>query len=180
MEEHINIAVIRRVKPGREAEFEKELREFVQASFEHDGMLGAGMFVPLPGSDSREYGILRTFRNEQDRNEFYKSSLFTAWQERVKSLTEGDPVYRKLNGLEAWFRDPTQAIPPVWKMAIITYIGVDIVTTLLFYAIGPFIQSWPFLVRNSAFNIVVVACLTWVAMPLLTRAFRTWLQTNKD
>jgi uncharacterized protein len=176
MEEHINVAVIRRVRPGREAEFEQALREFVQSSFTQSGVLGAGMFVPVPGSGSREYGVLRTFRNEHEREDFYKSPLFKAWQERVKPLTEGDPAYRKLSGLEAWFRDPSQPNPPLWKMALVTYIGVDVVTSLLFWIIGPWIQNWPFLVRNSVFNVVVVACLTWIAMPLLSRAFKNWLQ----
>jgi antibiotic biosynthesis monooxygenase (ABM) superfamily enzyme len=64
-------------------------------------------------------------------------------------------------------------------MASVTYVGVDVVTTLLFYAIGPMIQNWPFLIRNSAFNIVVVAGLTWIAMPLLTRVFNSWLQPKQ-
>lgn len=179
MNEPIHIAVTRRVRPGCEAEFQQALREFIQASFGHGGVLGAGMFVPLPGSDSREYGVLRTFRDEQERDDFYKSPLFKAWQERVKPLTEGEPVYRKLHGLEAWFRNPNQPNPPLWKMALVTYIGVDVVTTLLFWIIGPLIQNWTFLIRNSAFNVVVVACLTWVAMPLLTRLFNNWLQPKE-
>ncbi len=180
MNEHIHVAVIRRVRPGCEAEFQEALREFIQASFAHGGVLGAGMFVPLPGSGSREYGVLRTFRSEQERDEFYKSLLFKAWQERAKSLTEGEPEYRKLSGLEAWFRNPSQPNPPLWKMALVTYIGVDVVTTLLFWLIGPFIQNWPFLIRNSAFNVVVVACLTWMAMPFLTRIFNNWLQPAQN
>ena len=44
----------------------------------------------------------------------------------------------------------------------------------------PLIQNWPFLIRNSAFNVVVVACLTWLAMPLLTRVFHGWLQPKQD
>ena len=176
MNEYIHVAVTRRVRPGCEAEFQQALREFVQASFAHGGVLGAGMFVPLPGSDSREYGVLRTFQSEKERDEFYQSPSFKAWQERVKPITEGEPAYRKLHGLEAWFRNPSQPNPKQWKMAVVTYIGVDIVTTLLFYVIGPFIQNWPFLIRNSAFNVLVVACLTWLAMPLLTRALQRWLQ----
>jgi antibiotic biosynthesis monooxygenase (ABM) superfamily enzyme len=176
MDERIHIAITRRVRPGCESEFQQALHEFIQASFAHGGVLGAGMFVPLPGSDSREYGVLRTFHNEHERDDFYKSPLFKAWQERVKPLTEGEPVCRKLQGLEAWFRNQQSAQPPVWKMALVTYIGVDVVTTLLFWAIGPLIQNWPFLLRNSAFNVAVVACLTWLAMPLITRVLGKWLQ----
>jgi antibiotic biosynthesis monooxygenase (ABM) superfamily enzyme len=64
-------------------------------------------------------------------------------------------------------------------MAVVTFIAVDIVTSLLFWAIGPFIQNWSFPLRNSAFNVAVVACLTWVAMPLLTRVFHNWLQPTQ-
>lgn len=180
MNEHVHIAITRRVKPGCEVEFEQALREFIQASFAHGGVLGARMFVPLPGSSSREYGVLRTFHNTQERDDFYKSPLFKAWQERVKPLTEDEPVYRELHGLEVWFRDAGQPNPPQWKMALVTYIGVDVVTTLWLWILGPFIQNWPFLIRNSAFNVVVVVCLTWVAMPLLTRAFHGWLQPKQE
>jgi antibiotic biosynthesis monooxygenase (ABM) superfamily enzyme len=176
MSEYVHVAITRRVKPGCESDFQEALREFSQASFAHSGVLGAGMLVPPPGSDTREYGILRTFRNEQERDSFYKSPLFKAWEEKVKPLTEGEPVYRNLHGLEAWFRNPGLPNPPLWKMALVTYIGVDVVTTLLFWIIGPVIQDWPFLARNSAFNVVVVAGLTWLAMPLLTRIFQNWLQ----
>lgn len=180
MNEPIHIAVIRRVRPGLEAEFQQALREFIQESFGHSGVLGAGMFVPMPGSDSHEYGVLRSFRNEQERDDFYKSPLFKAWQERVKSLTEGEPVYRKLHGLEAWFRNPAQPNPPLWKMALVTYIGVDVVTTLVLWLIGPLIQNWPFLIRNSSLNVVIVACLTWIAMPFLVWIFKKWLQPAEN
>ena len=176
MNEQIYIAITRRVRPDCEVEFQQALRDFIQASFAYSGVMGAGMFVPLPGSGSREYGVLRTFHTEQECDDFYKSPLFKAWQERVKPLTEDAPVYRKLHGLETWFRNPGQPNQPQWKMALITYIGVDVVTTLLLWVLGPLIQNWPFLIRNSAFNVVVVTCLTWLAMPLLTRVFRNWLQ----
>ena len=65
----IHIAITRRVRPGREAEFQVALREFFQTSFAHGGVLGATMIVPPPGSDSREFGILRTFADEKERDD---------------------------------------------------------------------------------------------------------------
>ena len=61
----LHIAIIRRVRPGCEADFQQLLREFFQASFAHQSVLGATMIVPPPGSDSHEFGILRTFTNER-------------------------------------------------------------------------------------------------------------------
>jgi quinol monooxygenase YgiN len=94
----IHVAIIRRARPGCEAEFQHALREFFQASFAHGGVLGATMIVPPPGSDSREFGILRTFADEKERDDFYASPIFKTWDEKCRPL-------------EAWFRSPQN--PPV-------------------------------------------------------------------
>src|SRR5713226_3072919 len=92
----VHVAVIRRIKPGCEAEFQEALREFFKASFNQTGVHGAGMLVPAPGSTGSEFGILRTFANEHERDAFYRSELFQAWKKRVAPLTEGEPEYRQL------------------------------------------------------------------------------------
>ncbi len=170
----IHIAITRRVRPGCEDEFQQALREFLQTSFAHGGVLGASMLTPPPGSDTREYGILRTFANEVERDAFYDSPLFKAWEERARTLTEGEPVYRQLHGLEAWFRSPRNP-PPRWKMAVATFLGVFPVGMVLNLALGPVIRSWNFVLGNAVFNACVVAGLTWVVMPLVTQALHGWL-----
>jgi len=175
----VHIAITRRVRPGFESAFQQALRDFMQASFSQGGVLGASMLTPPHGSDTREFGILRTFANEAERDAFYHSPIFTAWNERAKSLTEGEPVYRQLHGLEAWFRAP-QHPPPRWKMAVATFLGVFPVALILNLALGPVIQSWPMVLRNAAFNVCVVTLLTWVVMPLVTRLLHGWLRPHVD
>ena len=175
----IHIAITRRVRPGCEAEFQRALQEFFQASFAHGGVLGASMLTPPPGSDSREFGILRTFANEKERDAFYDSPVFKAWQERASKLTEGEPEYRQLHGLEAWFRSPHNP-PPRWKMAVATFLGVFPVAMILNLTLGPVIRPWQFILSNAVFNACVVAILTWVVMPLITRALHGWLYSNES
>ena len=171
----IHIAITRRVRPGYEADFQNALREFFQTSFGHGGVLGATMIVPPPGSDSREFGILRTFANEQERDDFYASSLFKAWEEKCRPLTEsGSWTKRQLHGLEAWFRSP-QSPPPRWKMAIATFAGVFPTAAILNLTLGPAIRPWPFILSSVVFNAAMVALLTWIVMPLVTRALHSWL-----
>jgi uncharacterized protein len=177
MNEPIHIAITRRVKPGCEAEFQKLLQEFFKTSFAHIGVHGASMLVPPPGSASPEFGILRTFANAQERDAFYASPMFKTWEDRIKSLTEGEPVHRQLTGLEAWFRSP-QNPPPRWKMAIATYLGVVPVIMGLSLTIGPVVRSWNFILNNLLFNACVVALLTWVVMPLITRILHRWLHSK--
>jgi len=175
----IHIAITRRVRSGREAEFQQALREFLQTSFAHGGVQGASMLTPPPGSDTREYGILRTFTNEKERDAFYESPMFKAWDERARKLTEGEPVYRQLHGLEAWFRSPHNP-PPRWKMAVATFLGVFPVALVLNLTLGPVIRSWHFVLSNAVFNVCVVTLLTWVVMPLVTRLLHGWLHPHRD
>jgi antibiotic biosynthesis monooxygenase (ABM) superfamily enzyme len=171
----IHVAITRRVKPGRETEFQQALREFFQTSFAHGGVLGATMIVPPPGSESREFGILRTFADEKERDDFYASPIFKAWEQKCGPLTESNSwTYRPLHGLEAWFRSPHNP-PPRWKMAVATFLGVFPVAMILNLTLGPAMSSWGFVPRNAVFNACVVASLTWVVMPLVTRGLHGWL-----
>lgn len=170
----IHIAITRRVKPGCEAEFEKALREFFKDSFAHGGVLGATMIVPPPGADSREFGILRTFGDEKERDAFYVSDIFQTWEARVASLTEGKPVHRQLHGLEAWFRSPGSP-PPRWKMALTTLLGVYPVSLLIGFTLSPHLRKLPLVLNLFVVSALIVTCLTWLVMPNLTRWLKPWL-----
>ncbi len=175
MNEPIHVAITRRIKPGHEAEFQKLLREFFKTSFGHAGVHGASMLIPPPGSTSPEFGVLRTFASEQERDNFYASPMFKEFDEKARALTEGDPTYRQLTGLEAWFRDSHNP-PPRWKMALLTWIAVWPVSIIVPMALNPLIASS---VPNFIFAGVVaggiVLVLTWVAMPLLVKLTKGWL-----
>jgi antibiotic biosynthesis monooxygenase (ABM) superfamily enzyme len=132
-------------------------------------------FIPAPGSGCNEYGILRTFASTADREAFYQSQLYCEWLAVIEPLVEGGPKYRELHGLEAWFRNPPSANPPLWKMAIATYLGVVPVIMFLALTLGRLIRNWNFVLNNIVFNAFVVALLTWVVMPVITRALHIWL-----
>lgn len=172
----IHIVVTRRVRPGCEAEFRQALREFFQASFGHFGVLGASMLVPPEGSGSTEFGILRTFASAPERDAFYASPLFQAWEEKVAPLTEDGWTYRHLHGMEAWFRSP-QRPPARWKMALLTWVAVwpasVVVRELLLPVLGDTLPA-PLFAGVAAAGVVLA--LTWGAMPLLVKAARPWLQ----
>jgi len=170
----IHVAITRRVRAGCEAEFQQALRDFFQTSFAHGGVLGASMLIPPPGSDSREYGILRTFANEKERDAFYGSPLFKAWDERARTMTEGEPVYRQLHGLEAWFRSP-HTPPPRWKMAVVTLLGVYPVSLLIGVVLSPALKKLPLALNLFVVSAIIVGLLTWVVMPFVTRLLHGWL-----
>ena len=176
----IHVAITRRIKPGCEQEFQTALKEFFARSLAESGVHGAAMLVPPPGSGSAEYGIIRSFASAVERDAFYASPLYLEWKKRVAPLSEGDPDTRELHGLEAFFRSKTAAPPPRWKMAIATYLGVVPTIMTLALTLGPRIRSWNFVLYNLVFNACVVVLLTWVVMPLITRALHGWLQVGES
>ena len=60
-----------------------------------------------------------------------------------------------------------------------TFAGVFPTATALNLALGPTLRSWNFILGNAVFNLCVVALLTWIVMPLLTRALHGWLHPEE-
>jgi len=175
----VHVAITRRIKPGCEQEFQAALKEFFAKSLAQSGVHGADVLVPPPGSSSMEYGILRSFANAAERDAFYASPLYLEWKKRVAPLSDGDPDAREVHGLEAFFRSNGTTAPPRWKMAIATYIGVEIVTISLAFTLGIVTRGWNFFIANPIQNICVVGLLTWAVMPLVTKALSRWLHTKQ-
>lgn len=169
----IHVAITRRVIPGKEKEFEDALQQFLGKSFVQDGVHGAMMITSLKEDGKNEIGILRTFKDEAEKDAFYNSELFKKWEEYASQLTE-DIVYRDLTGLEAWFRSPTA--PPRWKMALATLCGVFPTSIFLNFTIGHWMKDWSPLLRIFIIAVCMVGLLTWVVMPFMTKILKEWLR----
>ena len=173
----VHVAITRTVRSGCEEAFEEAIRSFFADSLKDPATLGSLLLRPLPGSNTRTYGILRSFANENDRDAFYRSENFLRWDEAVKQFVEGDYSRRSLHGLEAFFTDPNIIDnPPRWKMAILTWLGVWPTVLVVTALISDRLTGWPFWINNGFSNVFVVAALTWVVMPVLARLARPWLK----
>jgi len=178
----VTVSITRIVKPGCEADFERALHDFVQRSLALPGQHGVHIMRPAPGSGSREYGIVRKFVSREALDEFRVSPEYLAWNQLAAELTEGQGRVEELTGLESWFTLPGAPLQPLpkWKMAIATYLGVLPVVMVLSLTLGRLIGSWGFILSNAVFNACVVASLTWLVMPLITRALHRWLHSEQD
>jgi antibiotic biosynthesis monooxygenase (ABM) superfamily enzyme len=169
------------VKPGRVEEFERALREFVQRSLTLPGQLGVHVTRPAPGSGARDYGIVRKFADREALAAFHASDLFRDWTRLARELTEGEASVEELAGLESWFTIPGAPLRslPRWKMALVTLLGVYPTSLLLGTTIGPWTRDWHPLAGALVFAAAMVALLTWVVMPLLSRLLRGWLHPGE-
>ena len=137
---------------------------------------------PPPGSASTEYGIMRSFASTADRDAFYQTALFKDWLAHVEPMVEGRSARRQLHGLEAWFRDPQEPMPPRWKMALLSWIAVWLVSMLMRAILAPVLgPNIPQVLEAGLIAASVVVILTWVAMPFLVKIAEPWLHPkNKN
>jgi uncharacterized protein len=176
--EPVAVMTLRTVKPGCEEKFEVALHDFISRSLQTEGQLGVSVMRPVQRSGSREYGMLRRFRDSECRDRFYESSLFQQWEVTVASLTEGEAKHQELSGLETWFVLPGQRAvipPPPWKMALVTVLGVWPTSMLVPWLLNPLITGLSLTLQAFFVAVGIVILLTWVIMPVLVRILKPWL-----
>jgi hypothetical protein len=61
------------------------------------------------------------------------------------------------------------------KLALLTWAGAYTVILLVLAVGGPAMASWPLAVRVLVLSGLMVAAMTWVIVPVVTRLFRGWL-----
>lgn len=178
----VTTTVLRKVKAGQEEDFEQALREFFHRAEAIPGSLSVYVVRPVPGSGSREYGIMRSFATEADRQRFYSSDLFNEWEAEASRFTEGDTRHDNLTGLEGWFTLPgAKAVipPPKWKMAASTLFGGYVTGVFLYFTLKPLTVGLPNLVKIFVDGASGTVLLTWVVMPNVTRLFGRWLHPRR-
>jgi antibiotic biosynthesis monooxygenase (ABM) superfamily enzyme len=172
----ITTAVTRRVKPGHEAAYEEFLEGIIAAASRYEGYLGVEVFRPSAGSD--EYRIVYRFDGPGDLRRWLDSDEHAAWLERAEPHVIGPMQTSFLTGLESWFTLPDRPgapPPPPYKMALLTWITIFPLITLVVLALDPLLTGLPLVLRLAITTAVTVPLMTWVVMPRVTRALRGWL-----
>ena len=181
MDMPIYVATIRTVKPGHEQDFENAVLAFSADVLRDTATESALLIRPLPGAESRTYGILRSFVSEQDRKNFYESDKFAQLQQAINPYVEEDYSRRELHGLEAFFYDPSIAHqPPRWKMALVTWLGVWPTVYVVSNLARNHVSGWPSFLATGFVTFLVVLALAWGVMPTLTHLLRPWLLGSEN
>jgi uncharacterized protein len=173
----VTTTVTRRVKPGHEAAYEAFLAGISGAARAFPGYLGVEIFRPAPGRGG-EYRIVYRFDSLTHLHAWLDSAEHAAWLQRAEPHVAGPMRTQVLTGLEGWFTLPTQPglpPPPQYKMAILTWVTIFPLITLVVVATAPLLGSLPLVLRLAVTTGVTVPLMTWVVMPRMTRLLRRWL-----
>ena len=135
----------RRVKPGRKAEFEEWIYGILAAANEVPGYLGSNIIRPSDPEDD-EYQIVFKFDRASNLKRWQDSDERRRWNERARDLIREEPKIRVLTGLETWFTLPSKGDPPPprYKMAIVTWLAIFPLITVIFALFTPQLDQLPF------------------------------------
>jgi uncharacterized protein len=173
----VTATVTRRVKPGHEAAYEAFLAGISDAAKAFPGYLGEEVFRPAPGQGG-EYRIVYRFDSPAHLRAWLNSPERAAWLQQAESHVTNPLRTQFLTGLEGWFTLPTQPgtpPPPPYKMALVTWVTIFPLITLVVVASAPLIGGLPLLPRLAVTTLVTVSLMTWVVMPRVTRLLSGWL-----
>jgi antibiotic biosynthesis monooxygenase (ABM) superfamily enzyme len=173
--EPVTIVISRVVRSGHEAAFEQKVREWIPRSIQFPGHLGA--LLLHPPADGQEYGAVLRFQSLEAWNAFRCLPEYRDFLREIRPHLVEDPHVNAVTGLEAWFRS-NGPVPPQWKMAIVTWVGVCLTVGVVGIVMGPFMSGWTWFAQLLIMNAVVVALLTWVVMPVITRISLSWLSSR--
>ncbi|MBL8958864.1 MAG: antibiotic biosynthesis monooxygenase [Gemmatimonadetes bacterium] len=173
----VTVIVRRRVKAGREAEYEGWLQRLLGDAASLPGYLGATVQRPAAGGP-REFVSVFRFDTVDHLRAFEAGELRALALAEVAPLVEGDAAWDQLTGLEAWFAAPpgtTVPQPSRPRMALLM-IGVVYLLVLSIGAVVARVAAGaPPALRLLLTIAIEVALLTWVIMPVLTRRLARWI-----
>ncbi|MGB0659108.1 MAG: antibiotic biosynthesis monooxygenase [Mangrovicoccus sp.] len=175
----VTVSISRRVKAGREAEYETWLHGIVEAAADFPGHMGVNILRPSGQTDGR-YVLIYRFDTWHHCEAWERSDTRAEWVAKLGDLVEGDSELRRVTGLEAWFDLPEIPLPaqkhaPQWKMALVLVVVVFVVVYPLQLTILPLTQNWPHWTRTLTIAVIQVLLMTYVLMPRVTKALRGWL-----
>ena len=181
MSEHaVTVLISRSAKAGCEADFERVTAALMRTAEGFEGCLGAQLVHPGEDPEVADtmYHVVLAFDHQRNLDAWHDSPERQQGLAAAAAFIEGPPRIKPMIGLGLWFRTTPQA-PPRWKVAVVTWVGICPTVYLLFLVMGDRLQSWWLLPRTMVLTVAVVAVMTWVVAPQLTKLFRPWLFSKR-
>jgi antibiotic biosynthesis monooxygenase (ABM) superfamily enzyme len=182
--EPITISITRTVDPERAKEVAAWARAGQDLLSASPGYLGSGWIRPDP--QSPEWHMLFRFADAESLAVWEASAERAWWVASAQGLVQDSHMERR-TGIEGWFDEPSsverieagvgsQIVPPRWKQMVsifVVFYPLSLGSNLLW---GTLLASWPLALRLLVSVVTVTPIMTYLALPLVTRALRPWLQ----
>lgn len=180
MSEPITVSITRIVDPSQARQFAAWARSGEDLMSTYPGYLGSGWIRPDPASP--EWHMLFRFADEESLARWEDSDERRWWVASALGIVQHSPEER-LTGIEGWFDRPSSVqvisqappAPPRWKQMVSIFLVFFPLSLTANWALAPVTGSWPLALRVLVTVVLVTPVMTYLAMPLVTRALRPWL-----
>ncbi len=172
----VTVSLARRVKPGRETDYEAWVSGVVAEASVFPGHRGASVLRPRQAGG--EYVIIYRFDTYAQCRAWEESPQRAAWLDKLEGVIEGDPEVKRVTGLETWFdlpEVPAAKSPSPHKMALVLIVVVFVLVWALNVLLGPLMTGWPLPLRVLVIAVIQVVLMTYLVMPRVTRMLKGWL-----
>jgi hypothetical protein len=170
MSDPVTIVVRRKVRPGREKDYEAWLERLTKGAAEgFAGYLGAEFH--RPASAGGEYRSVFRFDSVDHLDAFERSDFRAAMLAEAAPMFATDAAWERMTGLEFWFDPPPGTRvpqPSPHRMALVLIAVVFTLVLILNLTLGPFMTGWPLPLRVLVTVCIQVGLMTYVIMPRLT------------
>ncbi len=179
----VTAVISHEVRPEQERAFVRWQEKVLTAQRKFPGFMGSELFRPVKGVQDNWVAVFR-FDSRQHLDEWLESTA------RRRLLDEGRDFFvsydvRKVgSAFGGWFRfdqGPEEGVPSNWKQAMSVVLALYPTVKVLNLTVGPQLDALgvPGYLGLFISNVLSVCFLTWVLMPLVTRALAFWLVPSR-
>ncbi len=185
-EEAVTVVISRRVKAGREKDYEAWLSRLQTEARGLAGYLGATTQRPAAGA-ARDYVSVIRFATLADLLAFERSELRSRHLAQVSDLVEADAVWQRLTGLEFWFTPPPGTVVPQPSRSRMAVVMIAVVFGLVL-SIGSAVNAaaallpvpLPYPLRLLFTITLEVLFMTYWLMPQITWRLARWIYPKQQ
>ncbi|MGI9292928.1 MAG: hypothetical protein ACR2PS_03015, partial [Pseudomonadales bacterium] len=171
----ITFIIRRKIRQGRQTDFEKWSQGIAQASQRFEGYLG--IRIIYPEKLQKEFVTILSFDSYKNYLAWEKSSERMVWMRQVKDMTVGEETSEFVKGFDYWLGsddESSRSWPPDFRMILIAFAAI----WPLVYFLAPLLV--PFLPQNSvlaslASTAIITLLMGYVTLPVITQICRRWL-----
>ncbi|MFK8068524.1 MAG: antibiotic biosynthesis monooxygenase [Gammaproteobacteria bacterium] len=175
--EPVTVVIARRVKPGKESEYEDWVRHIISVGSTFPGHSGVDVLKPSSGTGG-EYILITRFDNYENQRVWEESNERTELLKELDPITEGDAQITKATGLESWFslpEVPKQAVANRHKMTVVIAVSIFFLVLLVNFLFKPILDQLPYILKVAVLSVIQVAMLSYVVLPRVTALLKNWL-----
>jgi antibiotic biosynthesis monooxygenase (ABM) superfamily enzyme len=174
----VTVVISRRVRSGRGPDYEAWVRDVIPVAERFAGFEGLSVLRPSRATPD-EYALVMRFASYDDLRAWEHSDERRELLRRLRDLTVDEGAWQEQTGLETWFTLPGRPVPagppPRWKQAVLSTLALVPLLLVSNALIEDRLDVLGAVLRTVVVTPVLVAIMTWLLMPAVTRLAYRWL-----